>query len=117
MGKVDGLMFSVEMKTDLGSELERGFDVLHLEHIWSGWLGLNDTSKAVLSVLSLYQIDLANVARPPGFFNRLRYWLLLWGEVRLLRAYPAMTTLSDPHVAAISIATLSLDLESGPADE
>ncbi len=29
----------------------------------------------------------------------------------------AMTTLSDPHVAAISIATLSLDLESGPADE
>ena len=59
-------MFSVEMKTDLGNELKRGFDVLHLEHIWSGWVGLNDTSKAVLSVLSLYRIDLANVAKPPG---------------------------------------------------
>ncbi len=88
-------MFSVEMKTDLGNELKRGFDVLHLEHIWSGWVGLNDTSKAVLSVLSLYQIDLANVARPPGVFNRLRHWLLLWGEARLIRAYPVVTTLSD----------------------
>ncbi|MFZ3287131.1 MAG: hypothetical protein WA191_09810 [Telluria sp.] len=29
----------------------------------------------------------------------------------------AMVQLNDPHVAAISIATLSLDLESGPADE
>lgn len=29
----------------------------------------------------------------------------------------AMVQLDDPHVAAISIATLSLDLESGPADE
>jgi hypothetical protein len=29
----------------------------------------------------------------------------------------AMVQLDDPHVAAMSIATLSLDLESGPADE
>ncbi len=29
----------------------------------------------------------------------------------------AMVALDDPHVAAISLATLSLDLESGPADE
>jgi hypothetical protein len=32
-------------------------------------------------------------------------------------ATDAMTRLNDPHVAAISIATLTLDLESGPADE
>jgi hypothetical protein len=28
-----------------------------------------------------------------------------------------MVQLTDPHIAAMSIATLSLDLESGPADE
>ncbi|MDB5753899.1 MAG: hypothetical protein JWR56_327, partial [Massilia sp.] len=28
-----------------------------------------------------------------------------------------MVRLNDPHIAAMSIATLSLDLESGPADE
>ena len=28
-----------------------------------------------------------------------------------------MVKLNDPHVAAMSIATLSLDLESGPLDE
>ena len=33
-------MFGPELRRDLAAELARGFDVLHLEQLWSGWLGL-----------------------------------------------------------------------------
>ena len=87
-------MFSAELRAGLDAELAAGCDVLHLEHIWSGWLGLRYTGRAVLSVLSLYRIDLAGESggRPA---DRLRRRLLFRAERRLVAAYPRMLTLSD----------------------
>ena len=33
-------MFGPELRHDLEAELARGYDVLHLEQLWTGWLGL-----------------------------------------------------------------------------
>src|SRR5439155_4106664 len=32
--------FGEQFRADLARELDRGFDVLHLETLWTGWLGL-----------------------------------------------------------------------------
>lgn len=42
---------------DLKTELENGYDVLDLQHTWTGWLGIG-VPAAVLSVLALARIDL-----------------------------------------------------------
>jgi len=47
-----------ELRRDLRTELHRGCDILHLEGIWSGWLGEGcDPAKIVLNFHSLYDID------------------------------------------------------------
>ncbi len=45
-------MFSAEMRDSLERELDQGFDVLHLEHLWCGWLGFGqlvalDSSRSI----------------------------------------------------------------------
>ena len=80
-------MFSREFTRDLDATLAGGFDVLHLEQLWSGWLGLRHVEKALVNVHYLLEIDLA-LERP----NRLGAWkdrvLGLVTERRMARAYP-----------------------------
>ncbi len=115
-------MFSTELKRDLEVELARGFDVLHLEHIWSGWLGLRHARRAILNVLSLYRIDLAEVPvhGPSGWLTRR---LLYGAERRLSAAYPHLVTLSERlraglaelnPLADIEIIPLGIDTERYP---
>src|SRR5262245_584289 len=48
-------IFAPELWRDLNVECNRGFDVLHLESTWSGWLGQGrDASRVVLNPHSLY---------------------------------------------------------------
>ena len=96
-------MFSAELKRDLELELARGFDVLHFEQLWTGWLGLRHRDKAIVNVLSLYALDLAG-ARTAGVRERIRRRLMLVGEARLLRAFPRFFTLSDRLSEAIRTA-------------
>ncbi len=42
--------FSEQMKIDLQSELAKGFDILHIEQLWAGWLGLDFPMKALINV-------------------------------------------------------------------
>jgi polysaccharide biosynthesis protein PslH len=51
-------MFSDEFRRDLDAELAKGFDILHLEQLWAGWLGLNHVDKSLVNVHHLTWIDL-----------------------------------------------------------
>ena len=115
-------MFSPQLKRDLEAELARGFDVLHLEQLWSGWLGLRHRDKALVNVLNLYAIDLASVT-PSGFIGRARRTLQFRAERFLLSAYPFLLTLSDrmrdtirslsPRIQ-VAVAPLGLDSDLYP---
>src|SRR5438105_3953924 len=87
-------LFSPELLNDLQAECAKGYDLLHLEHIWSGWPAWNtDRGKAILNFHNLYAID--DDVPTVGMTQRLHRRLRLRGEQRLLRAYPNLMTLSD----------------------
>ena len=83
-------VFSPELLRDLSRVLGEGFDLLHLEELWAGWLGLNVADRAILSVHNLWEIDLAaqRSAAP------VRYLMTKRAERRLLRHYPNVVTLT-----------------------
>src|SRR5258707_15898978 len=51
-------MFSPQFQNDLETELACGFDGLHLEQLWSGWMGRYHAHRALVNVLNLLSIDL-----------------------------------------------------------
>jgi glycosyltransferase involved in cell wall biosynthesis len=77
-------MFSEALQEDLRAELARGFDILHLEQLWSGWLGLEHRERALVNVHHLVQIDLEQV-RPDTLRGRFDRALMLHAERTLLR--------------------------------
>jgi len=69
-------MFSPEMRASLERKLGEGFDVLHLEQLWCGWLGLDHADRALINVHHLVSIDLDNdrsASWRPWFFNQLAF--------------------------------------------
>lgn len=88
-----GYLFSPELRQGLDAELTRGFDVLHLEHTWAGWLGLRHAARSVLNVHYLFSIDKAEEPARPGM-DSIRRPLMVRAEARLLRRYPTITTLT-----------------------
>lgn len=110
-------MFSENLRRDLEAELARGFDVLHMEALWSGWLGLAYRERALVNVHYLFSVDHAEIDFQ-GVGNRIRQWLTRRGERRLIRSYPRLVTISDrlrdellqisPH-ADVSICPLGID--------
>jgi len=106
-------MFSEELKKDLGAELAKGFDVLHLETLSSGWLGLGLVDRCLLNVHFLYDIDLEEVQVAPW-----QRFMMHRAEHRLLRSYPRVNVLSDRMArrvrridgrAEVSITPLGID--------
>ena len=97
-------MFSDELHRDLEAELARGFDVLHMEQLWCGWLGLAHSARALVNIHYLSSVDQADVPIN-GLGNQLRWFLTHRAERRLLRAYPRLVTLSSRlREATLSIA-------------
>ena len=89
-------MFGAGLRADLARELAAGFDVLHLEQLSSGWVGLDHASKAVVNVHFLHSIDLQDART-----GRLEKWLMTRSERRLLRSYPTVAALSDRLATAV----------------
>jgi polysaccharide biosynthesis protein PslH len=86
-------MIDRRLYRDLSEECRGGCDVLHLEGIWSGWLGQGcDPAKVVLNFHSLYDIDLDGV--PARGWERVRRTLRRKAEHRLLRSYGTLLTLT-----------------------
>ena len=87
-------MFSADLRRDLAIERARGFDVLHLEVLWSGWLGLAHSERAVINLHYLFEIDLANVP-PSSFADQVRRLITCRSERYLLRHYPTIISPSS----------------------
>ncbi|MBV9122441.1 MAG: glycosyltransferase family 4 protein [Planctomycetes bacterium] len=85
---------------DLAAELARGFDVLHLEQLWSGWAGLKYPAKAVLNIHYLFSVDLAE-AEKRSVADWLRFQRTVWAERQLIRKYPHICTLTPPLTEAV----------------
>lgn len=87
-------MFGPELRQDLHETLAQGFDLLHLEQLWSGWLGLEVVPRTFVNVHYLYSIDLGEA--PVTYWKeRWQRRLMFRAETRLLRAYRHIGTLSD----------------------
>src|SRR6266478_1596777 len=116
-------IFSSDLWKDVDTECDRGFDVLHLETTWSGWLGQRrDPSRTVLNVHSLYEIDLAN-QNGGGWPSRIHRRLRRRAECGLLRNFPTLLALTprlkqEIHAitprACIHVVPLGLDLSLYP---
>jgi polysaccharide biosynthesis protein PslH len=106
-------MFSNEMRTDLYHELQSGYDVLHLEQLMSGWLGLENTDRSLVSVHFLSAVDLDDY-RPASMRERVQRLLLMKTERRMLRNYKYFRTLSSRLVDPIRKINSSADITSVP---
>src|SRR5436190_12926986 len=116
-------MIHPELRRDLQTELACGYDIVHLEGIWSGWLGEGcDRSKVVLNFHSLYDIDQANQPLI-GWRQRIDQALRRRAEHRLLKSCGTLLTLTPrlkEGVAAIAPGTsvhvvpLGLDAQQYP---
>lgn len=114
--------FSPAFVRDLKKTLSRGYDVLHLEQLWSGWLGLEHTERAIVNVHYLYSIDLAD-ASLGSMMNTARHLATLRAEKSLLRRFPTVCTLTprlsrrvqeiNPH-AQVHTVPLGIDLSLYP---
>ena len=116
-------LFGRDLWVDLNAECIRGYDVLHLETTWSGWLGVGrDPSRTVLNLHSLYEIDLANqgVASLSDLLHRR---LRQQAERTLLRSFPTLIALTPrlkqaiqpiARAARIHVVPLGLDLSLYP---
>lgn len=115
-------MFSAAMRADLARTLQAGYDILHLEQLWTGWLGGKDRDRALLNVHYSFAIDLKQ--SPPSsrreWLQRLR---ARQAERRLLRQYSVISALTprladwvrrqNPH-AEVHVVPLGIDLSLYP---
>jgi glycosyltransferase involved in cell wall biosynthesis len=98
-------MFSRELQNDLQAELARGYDILHLEQLWCGWLGIGHENRALVNVHHLVWIDLGSLNEPGAvpqavkLRNRLENQLMFWAERRLVKAHHHFRSCSPRLVA------------------
>ncbi|GAC1492822.1 MAG: hypothetical protein NVS2B14_05680 [Chamaesiphon sp.] len=87
-------VFSAKLCQDLATELAKSYDILHLEQLWSGWLGLHHKERAVINVHYLFSLDRV-FQYPNTLENRFRRFFTYHAEQKLLKAFPRIITLSD----------------------
>jgi glycosyltransferase involved in cell wall biosynthesis len=113
-------MFAAELKAALGTVLSRGVDVLHLEQLWSGWLGLDHVDRALVNVHYLSAIDLGG-AWAQSLGHRLERTLAATAERRLIRKFRFIRVLSPRLAQAVlqinrtaDVRTVPLGLDASP---
>ena len=90
------------LRTDIQEQFQLGWDLLHLEGIWSGWLGEGfDPSKVVLNFHSLYDID-QDFVPVHGVMDWLHRRVRRNAEYRLLRRYGSLLTLTTRLKRAVA---------------
>jgi polysaccharide biosynthesis protein PslH len=118
-------VFSPTLRQDLAIALAQPYDILHLESLWSGWLGLEHCQKSVVNVHYLFSLD--GVFQTPNSLDTwFRKLISNRAEKKLLRAFPHIVTLSDRLAKRISqispsaqvdIIPLGIDLALYPFSE
>lgn len=92
-------MFNADLRRDFAEHHNgRGVDLLHLEGVWSGWLGLTQSARALLSVHYLYQLD-RDAWGAGTLRDHVGRQLACRTERRLLQRYANITALS-PELSA-----------------
>jgi polysaccharide biosynthesis protein PslH len=106
-------MFGPDLRRDLRAALDGGFDILHLEHLWSGWLGLDHVDRALINVQYLAQIDLSE-RRPATAAEAFERWLTFRTERRMVRAYRYFRTVSPRLIGPVLEMNPRADVHSVP---
>ncbi|MBI4402679.1 MAG: glycosyltransferase family 4 protein [Deltaproteobacteria bacterium] len=118
-------LFSTEFETNLTKELALGFDVLHLESLWSGWVGLNFSERSLINFHFLHHID-SSKSRVLGLRNRLLDKVTKRSEYYLLNCYNHIATVSSrlsqsaKHInpsAHVHIIPIALELSRYPFEK
>ena len=97
-------MFSDRFLEDWKAETAKGFDVLHLEQLWSGWLGLSYPERSLVNLHHLTEIDLGELAQN-DFRQMITTKLMFRTEHRLLKKYPNIRSCSPrlvPYIKKIN---------------
>lgn len=87
-------VFSAQLRETLRDVCAAKFDVLHLEQLWSGWLGWKFSARALLNVHYLYSSDFTDT-EPGGGYDRLRRLGTYAAERRILAHYPHVAGLTE----------------------
>lgn len=106
-------VYSPRMRADLAREMKNGFDILHLEQLWGGYLGLRHVQKALLHIPYLYSIDYG-AEQVTGFRERLLRRRTLQIEPRLLRRYPWISTLTPRLTSEVERASPKSHVQTVP---
>jgi polysaccharide biosynthesis protein PslH len=115
-------LFSDQLKQDLALALTQPYDILHLEQLWSGWLGLKHPKNAFLNIHYLFSLDGAftGTTNPETW---LRNQITNRAERFLLQSFPHIIALSDrlqssieaiAPKARVDVVPLGLDLSLYP---
>ena len=106
-------MFGSDLKNDLRRVSQAGYDVLHLEQLWTGWLGLHAPDRALLSIHYLSSIDLSNAAKSQKEYRRERQ-LVLKTELSLISRFRHFRTLSKRLEEAVRAMNSTADITTVP---
>jgi polysaccharide biosynthesis protein PslH len=87
------------LRRDLDVAIRQGYDVLHLEQLWSGYLATG-RERTLTSIHHLEHLDLAGIWRPSGRFLFAK-WLMRRAERRLLTQLRHLRT-TTPRLAAVA---------------
>ena len=88
-------VFPPALYRDVATVLSKPWDILHMEDIWAGWVGLPyDRRKAVLNYLNLYRIDDGGRSCH-SWRDFLDCRLRRHAEARLAKAYPNILALTS----------------------
>jgi glycosyltransferase involved in cell wall biosynthesis len=103
---------SDDLRRDLEQECRRGYDALHLEQLWSGYLA-DGRDRVVTSVHHLERIDLEGVWQPSWRFVTSKA-LMTWTERRLLGRLRHIRTTTDRLANAVRVLNPSAALHVVP---
>ena len=112
--------YSAELMHEVAARVAAGCDVVHLEQLWTGWVGWEFADRALLNIHYLFEIDLADApvaSLKDGLLRR----ATRRAERRLLRHYPVISTLTprlSDRVTALAprarVETVPLGLDLSP---
>jgi glycosyltransferase involved in cell wall biosynthesis len=117
-------LFTPALRRDFSQALQAGYDVLHLEHLWSAWLAPRTPAKTVVNVHYLVDID-ARCEEPVTLKDRLLLQRRIRAERALLMQMKNICALSprltdrisqiNPHARTFTV-PLGIDLSLYPFD-
>ena len=87
-------LFAEDFRRELATELDRGYDILHLEQLWSMWVRPSDSTRTVVNVHYLFDIDTFGAA-PRSVRDRVLQRAILGAERRLVRLSPNLSAFSQ----------------------